>query len=496
MPDDRTADTTTTGGVEAWLHRRPATAPPSESMVLAIAWSAVEPDRIGEMAVLDSGGGARLLGRGGARRDDPCLRLTFVRQRPWGSEPRAPLEAPGLSRRQLVLEPRDGGVAFERIGRAAVRWNGREVPAGLAGPGDTLTVENQLVLFCARRPSPFSVPRNLRRAQVHAFGAPDADGIVGESAAVWALRDEIAFAAASPAHVLVWGETGTGKELAAHAVHRLSARGSRPLLARSAASFPDTLIDAELFGNMRDYPNHGMPAREGLIGAANGTSLFLDEIGELPLASQAHLLRVLDGGGQYHRLGEASSRRSDFRLIAATNRPLSALKADLAARFAVQVAVPPLAARREDIPLLCHHLLIAASAVTPQLCTRFASTTPGGTPFYRTDPAFVEALLRRDYLGNIRDLARLLWASLRESRGSLLELPPSLSGDGDPAVPIAPAPARREPTADEIRQALARHKGSRSKAYVELGLTSRYALRRLLKKHGIDDVAGDGDGSR
>jgi two-component system nitrogen regulation response regulator GlnG/two-component system response regulator HydG len=495
-------ETTTAVDVEPWLDRRVTAASASESLVLAIAWSAVEPERTGEVAVFEDGAGARLLGRGGTRPDDPCPRLTFVRRRPWGSEQRGPLEAPGLSRRQLVVEPRAGALAFERVGRVGVRWNGREAAAGLAGPGDTLTVENQLVLLCARRPSPLAVPRSLRRAHGHAFGAPDADGIVGESAAVWSLRDEIAFAAASPAHVLIWGETGAGKELVANAIHRLSARGTQPLLARSAASFPETLIDAELFGNMRDYPNAGMPAREGLIGAANGTSLFLDEIGELALGSQAHLLRVLDGGGQYHRLGEASSRRSDLRLIAATNRPLSALKPDFAARFAVQIAVPSLAARREDIPLLCRHLLSAAARVTPELCARFASAPPGAPPQYRFDPVFVEALLRREYPGNVRDLAQLLWASLRESRGPLLEQPPSLSGIGRSPAPtdaaavsggaavVAP-PARREPTAEEIRRVLARHGGNRSKAYVDLGLSSRYALGRLLRKHGIGDDGAD-----
>ena len=248
---------------------------------------------------------------------------------------------------------------------------------------------------------------------------------------------------------------------------------------------------------MRDYPNAGMPAREGLVGAANGTSLFLDEIGELPVGSQAHLLRVLDAGGQYHRLGEATTRRSDFRLIAATNRPADALKPDLSARFAIRVGVPPLAARREDIPLLCRHLLLGAAATAPELGSRFAGATAAGAPFYRFAPAFVEALLRRPYPGNVRDLAQLLWASLRDSRGPLLELPPGHdmgAAPGAPAAASGAAPARVEPTADEIRRALARHAGNQSRAYADLGLSSRYALRRLLKKHGIRDLGGPGDG--
>ena len=117
---------------------------------------------------------------------------------------------------------------------------------------------------------------------------------------------------------MLLGETGTGKELAARAVHRFSTRADRPLVARNAATMPAGLIDAELFGNARNYPNPGMAERPGLVGQADGGFLFLDEIGELPSELQAHLLRVLDAGGEYQRLGESRVRRSDFRLLAAT----------------------------------------------------------------------------------------------------------------------------------------------------------------------------------
>ena len=486
--------TTTSPAVEPWLlpERRAGSA--RETPVLAIAWSAAEPHRVGEVALLDEDGAAQILGRGAARLDDGHPRVAFVRQRPWSSEACAPLEAPGISRRHLLLTARaiDRSIAFEQLGRAAVLHNGHEAKSGLAQPGDTLAIENQMVLFCTRRALPLASPRHLRAADAARFGVADADGIVGESAPIWALREEIAFAGASPAHVLILGESGTGKELVAHAVHRASPRAAKKLLARSAVSFPETLVDAELFGHARDYPNAGMPLREGLLGAASGTSLFLDEIGELPHSLQAHLLRVLDAGGQYHRLGETAARHSDFRLIAATNRPVGALKHDFAARLALRIRVPSLAERREDIPLLCHHLLDGIAARSPELCARFAGTGANGARFYRFAPSLIDELLRHPYALHVRELGEILWQSLRDSRGALLQRSASdvRAAMASPA-PVTTAPRRAEPTADEIRAALAAQRGNRSKAYLDLGLSSRYALRRLLKKHGIKDDGSD-----
>ena len=134
--------------------------------------------------------------------------------------------------------------------------------------------------------------------------------------------------------MLVRGESGTGKELCAAAIHGLSARGARPLVARNAATFPAGLVDAELFGNAKNYPNPGTAERDGLIGEADGTTLFLDEIGELPAAPQAHLLRVLDRNGEYQRLGDSRPRCADLRVVAATDRAVSELKHDFAARRA------------------------------------------------------------------------------------------------------------------------------------------------------------------
>ena len=162
--------------------------------------------------------------------------------------------------------------------------------------------------------------------------------------------------AARREHVLVLGESGTGKELVAQAIHALGPRSGRRLVARSAATVPATLIDAELFGNAPSYPNAGMAERPGLVGEADGSTLFLDEIGELPVELQTHLLRLLDGG-DYQRLGDARRRTADLRVVGATNRPTGQLKADLAARFPLRVHAPGLHERRDDVMLVARHVL-------------------------------------------------------------------------------------------------------------------------------------------
>src|SRR5581483_3361135 len=136
----------------------------------------------------------------------------------------------------------------------------------------------------------------------------------------------------------------------ARAVHDSSTRADKPLVARNAATFPEGLVDAELFGHARNYPNAGMPERPGILGQAAGGTVFLDEISELPVALQTHLLRVLDRG-EYQRLGDSASRVADVRFIAATNRP-EGLRPDLAARFKLRIPLPTLAQRAEDIPLI------------------------------------------------------------------------------------------------------------------------------------------------
>jgi len=265
------------------------------------------------------------------------------------------------------------------------------------------------------------------------------------------------------------------KELAARSIHGLSSRGDKPIVARNAATFPAGLVDAELFGNAKNYPHSGSPERPGLVGEADGTTLFLDELGELPEELQARLLRVLDRNGEYQRLGESRARTSDLRVVAATNRPLDSLKHDVLARFGARVELPPLAERREDIPLLVEYVLARFRREASDVTGRFFQSDHA-----QLDPRLIEALLRHEYTHHLRELERLLWLAVSTSRESFIALTPDVEAELRTHVRTD----KTEPTADAIRDALA--KGGVTDAARKLGLTSRYALYRLMKKHGIE----------
>jgi two-component system nitrogen regulation response regulator GlnG/two-component system response regulator HydG len=447
---------------------------------LVILWSRAEPGRAGELALLEPGS-ELLLGRGEARPEDPCARLRFGAQRPGAFTPTGPLGGARLSRAQLLIRADDEAIAVERIGKRDLFLDGSPVDRGVARPGDTLLVDDELLLLVASRPGLLPPLRDAASWAHFPFGAPDRHGLVGESPAAWALRERLAFHAARDEHALLLGPSGVGKELAARAIHAASRRGGRALVARNAATLPAGIADAELFGSARNYPNAGMPERPGVIGEAEGSTLFLDEIGELSHEVQAHLLRVLDRGGDYQRLGDATTRRADLRLIAATNRPEGALKADLVGRLKLHVEIPGLAERREDIPLLARQLLRAAAARDPELARRFfASGHAEGEP--RLAPDLVDRLTRADYTLHVRELESFLWCSMAESEGDTLTLSAGVRARLSLPVPAAPPEAL---TAEKIQAALDRHGGSQERAYRDLGLKNRDVLYRLIKKLGL-----------
>ncbi len=355
------------------------------------------------------------------------------------------------------------------MGKIGLRHNGKPAEQASVKPGDLLTLDQQLVLLCVERQC--GGPAAGR--PLFSFGEADAFGLVGESPRLWLLRDELAFFARRPGHVLVLGPSGTGKELCARALHGLSSRAPGPFVARNAATLPAGIIDAELFGNFKNYPNPGMPERPGLVGEAEGGTLFLDEIGELPEELQAHLLRLLDGG-DYHRLGEARPRRADLRLVAATNREERALKFDLVARLALRLTTPGIDERRDDIPLLIRAILRRLAQQDPSLRERFFDGAEA-----RVDPALVEALLEHEYTTHVRELEMLLLLAMAGSPGSFLALTPSVEAR------LQRPSSRPLPGRDEIEEALARCHGNVSAAWKDLGLSSRDALYRLLRKHGI-----------
>ncbi len=470
-----------------------ARGPGGDVGALAIVWSADEPSRVGEVA-LSAGatrGDPNVIGRGGPTADSPEPRLVFTRFRGPGSPAGDWLRSPKISRAQLRVGLGEAGaIEVENVGRLKLSHNGMEVSRANVLPGDLLEIGSQLALYVTRR----AIAHAPRAPRDYPIGEADPHGIVGESPATWLLRERIAFVAPLAGHVLIRGASGTGKELVARALHALSPRAARPFIGRNAANFPEGLIDAELFGNAKNYPNAGMPERAGLIGDADESDLFLDEFGELPQSLQAHLLRVLDAG-EYQRLGESRTRRSDFRLIAATNRPVSSLKHDVLARLVLHIDVPDLNGRREDIPLIVRHQVRRIAAQHPHVGEHWLGAAegprePGGRETAaapvrtarepRIGMDLMRELVTHAYETNVRELEATLWRSLAASTGDVLRLAPKPGvapvDAGEPTDALSPA---------RIQACLDEHNGGVEEARRALGLSSRHALARLIKKHGL-----------
>jgi len=462
-----------------------AHAPARTMLALALAWCRDEPWRAGEVLLIPAEPAHTIVrfGRGAALPGQPPKGL-FGQLRPGHWLPSEPLATPALSRYQLAIEAVGGDRLLVRNeGRCPLLRNDTTVTSTELAPGDVIQLGNQLLLLCVLRQ--VGLPARHETA-AFPFGAPDAQGLVGESDAAWELRRQIAAVAPRPGHVLIDGASGTGKELVAQALHALSPRAARPLVARNAATLPEALIDAELFGNAKNYPNPGMSDRAGLIGEARDSTLFLDEIAELPHAAQSHLLRVLDAG-EYQRLGETTARASDFRLVAATNRSPAAIKHDLLARFTFRLSVPDLNARREDVPLLVRHLL-HQGARAGELPAEF--TSPGAGPDGRTAPLWLmRQLLEHRYETNVRELRALLWQAITRPRRAA---PGERPLDGQPASKGARAktsavPGKPDaPSAEQVQRCLDENNGSIEQAWRALGLSSRFALLRLIKRYDIE----------
>jgi two-component system response regulator HydG len=427
---------------------------------LSLVWAGDEAWRVGQcLLIAPTATSAMLFGRGDG---NDGVRLRLGEHRPGGFTPAAPLELLTVSRTQLSISVRADALHVENRGRAPLRRNGELTTASEFMPGDTLQVGRQLLFLVGRRAVEMTPPRGY---PPFAFGEPDAHGLVGESPVLWELRAKIALIAAETGHVIVYGQSGSGKELVARALHSLSPRKHRRLIARNAATLPDALVDAELFGNARNYPNPGMAERPGMIGECDRGTLFLDEIGELSQASQAHLLRALDGG-EYHRLGESSSRTSDFRLIAATNRDPSCLKHDFLARFTHQILVPSLNEHAEDVPLLLRHMLGRVPT---------SHSAPGSE---RGGIDRIRELVSMSYATGARELLAAYWRA---------SVPGTVAGTkAAPGPALASSPAlSNDDIAMTAQAALDQHNGALEPSAQALGLKNRYALIRLIKKYDL-----------
>jgi DNA-binding NtrC family response regulator len=225
------------------------------------------------------------------------------------------------------------------------------------------------------------------------------DEMVGDSEVMMELSRLIRMVAPKSATVLIEGETGTGKEVVAKALHRLSPRAGQSFTVLNCAAIPEALLEAELFGHTRGAFTGAVQSRTGRIEAAHGGTLFLDEIGEMPLALQAKMLRFLESG-EIQRVGENDTMRVDVRVIAATHQPLEerategAFRLDLYHRLAVfPIEVPPLRRRKEDIPALSEHFLAYLGKNSPRK---------------RLSEGAQERLREHHWPGNVRELAHVL----------------------------------------------------------------------------------------
>ena len=247
-------------------------------------------------------------------------------------------------------------------------------------------------------------------------GEPDFDGIIGHSNALRSVLREIRMVAPTDSTVLIYGETGTGKELIARAIHELSSRRKNAFVKLNCAAIPTGLLESELFGHERGAFTGAIGQRIGRFEVANHGTAFLDEIGEIPLELQPKLLRVLQER-EFERLGSTRTLRTDARLIAATNRDLSAMveeqrfRSDLFYRLNVfPVRVPPLRERREDIPLLVWHF---ARQFAERMKRRYESISP----------ETMKALCEYNWPGNIRELQNLIERAVILCPGPVLRVP-------------------------------------------------------------------------
>jgi PAS domain S-box-containing protein len=304
--------------------------------------------------------------------------------------------------------------------------------------------------------------------------------IVGQSKALKSLMQQVGRVASSNATALLLGETGTGKELVARAIHRLSPRAKNSFIKLNCAAIPLGLLESELFGHERGAFTGAVTRKIGRLELADKGTLFLDEIGEISLALQPKLLRVLQDQ-EFERLGGTQTIKVDFRLIAATNRDLAeqvrefAFRSDLYYRLNVfPIRVPPLRERREDIPLLVEHFV--------QKCARRMNKSITSIP-----TRVVDALMKWDWPGNVRELENFIERSVILSQGSVLVSPLAELESVAAVEPVTDdtlEATEREHILRALRETRGQIGGLRGAA-VRLGL-KRTTLQSKIKHLGID----------
>ncbi len=333
-------------------------------------------------------------------------------------------------------------------------------------------------------------------------------GMLGRSVKMRELFARLQKLAATDTTVLITGETGVGKELAAECLHEQSPRAKGPFVVLDCGSIPASLIESELFGHERGAFTGATSTYAGAFERAHGGTVFLDEIGELPLAMQPKLLRVLEAR-EVRRVGGQRTFNVDLRVVAATNRDLGVevnrgrFREDLFYRLAVaRVQVPPLRDRKEDIPLLIENIL---------------ATTPGGEGAYIA-PETIDLMMKHDWPGNVRELRNVieravLLAETPDSEAALRRAPPpppsridmtpsttASSPDASMTVPVdiaTPFKVAKQSVVSEferryISKLLAYHDGNISAAARSAGI-DRMSIHKMLHRLGLANPGRDGD---
>ncbi|HEX2056159.1 MAG TPA: sigma-54 dependent transcriptional regulator [Nitrospiraceae bacterium] len=299
--------------------------------------------------------------------------------------------------------------------------------------------------------------------------------LVGQSSSMTRLYAQIREIAAVDSTVLIEGETGTGKELVARAIHSASRRKDQPFIAVNCAGFTESILGSQLFGHKKGAFTGAIDTQEGVFEAAHGGTIFLDEIGDVPPGVQTNLLRVLQER-EITRLGEAKPRKVDVRVLAATHHRLTddvergTFRRDLLYRIRVaRIQIAPLRERSDDVPILAYFFLGQFRSIMEK-------------PVHQISDEAMRALSSYAWPGNVRELKSAVESAVIHCKGSMIQygdLPPEI------IAPDAPTPARREPSVSDERTriliALRQANGNRSEAARLLGMSRRTFYRRLLE---------------